>query len=89
MTRTADSLPIPGRLADARIGLLGGSFNPAHAGHLFISREAMRRLNLDRVWWLVSPKNPLKDAADLAPLAQSFEGAEKLAQGQDIDVLNL
>ena len=49
----------------------------------------MRRLNLDRVWWLVSPKNPLKDAADLAPLAQRFAGAEKLAQGQDIDVLNL
>lgn len=49
-----------------RIGLLGGSFNPAHAGHLHISVEAMARLGLDEVWWLVSPHNPLKSANDLA-----------------------
>ena len=43
-----------------RIGLLGGSFDPAHQGHLHISREAIKRFRLDRVWWLVSPGNPLK-----------------------------
>ncbi|MCK0168240.1 nicotinate-nucleotide adenylyltransferase [Jannaschia sp. S6380] len=42
------------------IGLLGGSFDPAHAGHAHITREALKRLDLDRVWWLVSPGNPLK-----------------------------
>jgi hypothetical protein len=52
-----------------RIGLLGGSFNPAHEAHLHISLIALRRLKLDAVFWLVSPQNPLKDAADMAPLA--------------------
>jgi nicotinate-nucleotide adenylyltransferase len=52
----------------ARIGLLGGSFNPAHRGHRHISLEAMRVLGLDEVWWLVSPGNPLKEGAkDMAP----------------------
>ncbi len=43
-----------------KIGLLGGSFNPAHEGHLYISKECLKRLNLDEIWWLVSPNNPLK-----------------------------
>ncbi|RMF70630.1 MAG: nicotinic acid mononucleotide adenylyltransferase [Alphaproteobacteria bacterium] len=51
-----------------RIGLLGGSFNPAHRGHLALSQAARILLGLDEVWWLVSPANPLKDPADLAPL---------------------
>ncbi len=50
-----------------RIGLLGGSFNPAHAGHVHISQEACKRLGLDAIWWIVSPANPLKDPATLAP----------------------
>ena len=53
-----------------RVGLLGGSFNPAHAGHRYISLEALKRLELDQVWWLVSPQNPLKAAAGMAPLAE-------------------
>lgn len=57
----------PADLAGRRIGLLGGSFNPAHEGHLHISCEALKRLKLDRVWWLVSPQNPLKSAHDMAP----------------------
>lgn len=50
-----------------RIGLLGGSFNPAHAGHLHISKLALQRLGLDYVWWLVSPQNPLKPVTGMAP----------------------
>ena len=42
------------------VGLLGGSFDPAHAGHVRITLEALKRFRLDRVWWLVSPGNPLK-----------------------------
>lgn len=52
-------------LVKRRIGLLGGSFNPAHEGHVHLSLEALKRLALDEVWWLVSPANPLKDAASL------------------------
>jgi nicotinate-nucleotide adenylyltransferase len=56
--------------AGLRIGLLGGSFNPAHEGHLHISDMAMKKLGLDYVWWLVSPQNPLKPAIGMAPLSQ-------------------
>jgi nicotinate-nucleotide adenylyltransferase len=63
-----------------RIGLLGGSFNPAHAGHRHISLEAMRILGLDEVWWLVSPQNPLKTRRGMAPLAVRFASAEGAAR---------
>jgi nicotinate-nucleotide adenylyltransferase len=64
----------------ARIGLLGGSFNPAHTGHRRISLHAMRALGLDEVWWLVSPGNPLKaDARDMAPYATRLASAERMA----------
>lgn len=61
-----------------RIGLLGGSFDPAHGGHLYVSRIAIRRLKLDYVWWLVSPGNPLKPQP--APLAVRAERARLLAR---------
>ncbi len=64
-----------------RIGLLGGSFNPAHAGHLHISLEAMKRLGLDEVWWLVSPGNPLKPVKDMLPYEKRFASAQKMAHG--------
>ncbi len=57
---------------------MGGSFNPAHAGHLAVSREALRRLALDQIWWLVSPANPLKDPAGLAPREVRLERARAL-----------
>ena len=63
-----------------RIGLLGGSFNPAHGGHRAISLFAMRALNLDAVWWLVSPGNPLKSKAGMAPLAARLASARKQAR---------
>jgi nicotinate-nucleotide adenylyltransferase len=62
-----------------RIGLLGGSFNPAHGGHLHISRLALSRLGLDEVWWLVSPQNPLKPAAGMAPFGERLRQAEAVA----------
>jgi len=67
-------------------GLLGGSFNPAHAGHSHISRAAMGLLGLDEVWWLVSPGNPLKPDAGMAPLAARFVSARKAARGAPIRV---
>lgn len=69
----------PGREA-GRIGLLGGSFNPAHAGHLHLSRVALKRLGLDAVWWLVSPQNPLKSTAGMAPLDERLAGAAAAAR---------
>ncbi|WP_119167154.1 nicotinate-nucleotide adenylyltransferase [Algihabitans albus] len=69
-------LPPPG----ARIGLLGGSFNPAHVGHLHISQQALKRLQLDEVWWLVSPQNPLKSQAGMARLGDRLAQAKQLAR---------
>ena len=68
------------------IGLLGGSFNPAHRGHRRISLFALRRLGLDEVWWLVSPGNPLKPAAGMAPLAARVAVAQHQARGTPIRV---
>jgi nicotinate-nucleotide adenylyltransferase len=62
-----------------RIGLLGGSFNPAHAGHLHITHQLLSRLGLDYVWWLVSPQNPLKPTSDMAPFAKRFAAARAIA----------
>src|SRR3954447_23571364 len=68
-----------------RIGLLGGSFNPAHAGHRSISIAALEALGLDEVWWLVSPGNPLKEgAADMAPFAARLASAMRMARGRRI-----
>ena len=65
----------------ARIGLLGGSFNPAHRGHRRISLAAIRKLGLDEVWWLVSPGNPLKAGAkDMAPPDVRLAAAERMAR---------
>jgi len=83
--------PTPRRLACAldgrlpppstRVGLLGGSFNPAHGGHRHISAAALHRLGLDEVWWLVSPQNPLKPRAGMAPLADRLARAAHVIAG--------
>src|SRR5262252_4638756 len=67
-----------------RIGLLGGSFNPAHAGHRHIIELARRRLRLDQVWLLVSPGNPLKPQRGMAPLAQRLASARGVADGRRV-----
>ncbi|HCF24283.1 MULTISPECIES: nicotinate-nucleotide adenylyltransferase [unclassified Novosphingobium] len=67
-----------------RIGLLGGSFNPAHGGHRRISLFARKALGLDAVWWLVSPGNPLKPKAGMAPLAARLGSAIRAARGVPI-----
>jgi nicotinate-nucleotide adenylyltransferase len=62
-----------------RVGLLGGSFNPAHGGHLHVSRLALRLLDLDQIWWLVSPQNPLKPLAGMAPFDERLRAAAGIA----------
>ncbi len=69
-----------------RIGLLGGSFNPAHEGHRHVSLEALRRLGLDEVWWLVSPQNPLKSDDGMEPLPTRVARARQLARHPRIRV---
>jgi nicotinate-nucleotide adenylyltransferase len=64
-----------------RVGLFGGSFNPAHRGHAHVAQTALTRLGLDRVIWLVSPQNPLKSAADSAPFSERLASARRVAQG--------
>ena len=71
----------------ARIGLLGGSFNPAHKGHRRISLAAIGALGLDEVWWLVSPGNPLKEGTmDMAPFEARFSSAARMAKRAPINV---
>jgi nicotinate-nucleotide adenylyltransferase len=69
-----------------RIGLLGGSFDPAHDAHLHVSLEALKRLGLDQVWWLVSPGNPLKTGRKPSPLAARVAAARALAKHPKIAV---
>jgi len=77
MTRSIRTAAAAGGLT---IGLFGGSFNPAHSGHLDLSLAALRHLGLDYVWWLVSPQNPLKSAGDMAPLAERVASALAVAR---------
>jgi len=72
-----------------RIGLLGGSFNPAHEGHLHITEEAIARLELDQVWWLVSPQNPLKPADQMALFDKRFASAKAMATNPAIRVSDI
>jgi nicotinate-nucleotide adenylyltransferase len=72
-----------------RIGLFGGTFDPPHDAHLGACLIAMKRLDLDRVWWLVTPGNPLKDTRGLAPLYERIVAARALARHPRIEVLDL
>ena len=79
-------MPGVSRDTTRRIGLLGGSFNPAHEGHRHISLEALRRLDLDEVWWLVSPQNPLKSDDGMEPLPTRVARARQLARHPHIRI---
>jgi nicotinate-nucleotide adenylyltransferase len=68
------------------IGLLGGSFNPPHLAHRLISETALKRLGLDKVWWVVSPGNPLKGRSDLAPLSERLILCRSIATNPHIEV---
>ncbi|MCU0816906.1 MAG: nicotinate-nucleotide adenylyltransferase [Cypionkella sp.] len=70
------------------IGLLGGSFDPAHDGHVHITREVLKRLHLDQVWWLVTPGNPLKPRPP-APLAARMERARAVMQHPKVRVTDI
>ena len=72
-----------------RIGILGGSFNPAHGGHRRVSVAALERLGLDEVWWLVSPQNPLKSSDGMAALAARVASAKLQARHPRVKVLAL
>jgi nicotinate-nucleotide adenylyltransferase len=82
-------LVLPPHAPGMRIGLFGGTFDPPHAAHLGASLLAMKRLKLDRMWWLVTPGNPLKDTRGLQPLEQRLKAARTLAQHPRIDVTGL
>jgi nicotinate-nucleotide adenylyltransferase len=69
---------MPRQSGRLRIGLLGGSFNPPHAGHRLISQTALERLGLDAVWWLVTPGNPLKDVSTLPSLAMRMSACTRI-----------
>lgn len=77
---------LPPSAPGMRIGLYGGSFNPAHLGHRHVTLTALRRLGLDRVWWLVTPGNPLKDRGILAPLDTRVARAAAVADHPRIAV---
>ncbi|PZO79287.1 MAG: nicotinic acid mononucleotide adenylyltransferase [Mesorhizobium amorphae] len=68
------------------VGLFGGSFNPPHAGHALVAEIALRRLRLDRLWWIVTPGNPLKSRRELLPLAERIRLSEGVAHDPRIDV---
>jgi nicotinate-nucleotide adenylyltransferase len=77
---------IPFHTNGMRVGLLGGSFNPPHAAHRAISLFALKRLKLDRVWWLLTPGNPLKDNGGLHDLSERADAARKIADDPRIDI---
>lgn len=79
--------PLPRAYAGMRIGLFGGSFDPAHEGHAHVARTALKRLGLDQVWWLVAPQNPLKPKS--SPFAARLASARALARGRKMVVTDL
>lgn len=87
MAATRFALPVPARLGGLqraragrlKVGLLGGSFNPAHDGHRHVALTALRRLGLDEVWWMVAPQNPLKPTRGMAPYVERLAVAQAVA----------
>ena len=82
----AKYLRMPYATKGMQVGLFGGSFNPPHAGHALVAEIAMRRLQLDQLWWMVTPGNPLKSKRELAPLAERLALSEAIAEDPRIKV---
>ena len=78
---------LPRAYPGMRIGLFGGSFDPAHEGHAHVAETALKRLQLDQVWWLVSPQNPLK--AESSPFEARLASARAMAHGSKMIVTDL
>lgn len=76
----------PLALAGQRVGIMGGSFNPPHEGHAIVAVTAMKRLDLDQLWWVVTPGNPLKSANGLPPQSQRMAAARRLASAPGMKV---
>ncbi|MEP3264343.1 MAG: hypothetical protein ABJN78_01105, partial [Hyphomicrobiales bacterium] len=81
-----DALKIPHVEPGMSVGLFGGSFNPPHDGHRHVALSALQRLQLDRLWWLVSPGNPLKQNDGLPPLNQRLAQSRDLISHPRVDV---
>jgi nicotinate-nucleotide adenylyltransferase len=79
-----DPLPRFGDRRRTRVGILGGSFNPAHEGHRHVAELALARLGLDQIWLLVSPGNPLKPVAGMAPFQERLTGAVAIGDGRRV-----
>ncbi|MDX3809323.1 nicotinate-nucleotide adenylyltransferase [Bosea thiooxidans] len=84
-----EHLRLPPHAPGLCIGLFGGSFNPAHEGHRLASLTALRRLQLDRIWWLATPGNPLKDNTKLPPLTERIRHARSVANSARIHVTGI
>jgi nicotinate-nucleotide adenylyltransferase len=88
--RKGNCIQPPGPVADGlRIGLLGGSFNPAHLGHIHASALALKALHLDYVWWLVSPQNPLKSEHGMAEFPKRLAAARRFTRPPRIVVTGI
>jgi nicotinate-nucleotide adenylyltransferase len=80
---------VPPHARGMRIGLFGGTFDPPHHAHLAASLLALKRLKLNRIWWLVTPGNPLKNTNNLAPISERIKAARCLTHHPRIDVTGL
>jgi nicotinate-nucleotide adenylyltransferase len=80
---------LPPHAPGMKIGLFGGTFDPPHEAHRAATMLALKRLKLDRVWWLVTPGNPLKNTSGLAPLAERLAAARALTHHPRVDVTGL
>jgi nicotinate-nucleotide adenylyltransferase len=86
MLRLMPLARLPFHTAGMTIGLFGGSFNPPHAGHRLVTLTALRRLKLNRIWWIVTPGNPLKNTSGLPPLNERMQACRGLMPEPMIDI---